>query len=129
MQHSMRKAIHTRKLYSFENTFLRGCFSPLPMSTLQLWAHAICPEAIVRSGRGVIDAMGKRTSFACGGRIVLARQHRRLDVLLHELAHVMGSNRELDHGPTFRTRFFSLLEKYGGLDGDLLEIQWREYGN
>jgi hypothetical protein len=47
-------------------------------------------------------------------RIVLARSQRTVYVLLHEMSHALGSNREYNHGPAFRRRYHDLLVRYGG---------------
>ena len=119
----IRQQVYTRRLYSFEHTFLRGEFKPTPMIVLQTIARVICPQATVVAGRGCRDARGGWTSYARGRNIVLARRHRNICVLLHEIAHVQ-EYRGLDHGPAFRERFFSLIEKCTHLDIEYLQLAW-----
>lgn len=56
-------------------------------------------------------------SYYMDGRIHLARKHRNVGGLLHELAHALGHNDKLAHGPAFRRRCFRLYQQYGGWSG------------
>lgn len=49
--------------------------------------------------------------------INLAAKHRSVGGLLHELAHALGPNDKLTHGPAFRKRCINLYKKYGGWSG------------
>lgn len=51
--------------------------------------------------------------------IQLCPGHRNLWGLLHELAHALGPNDKLDHGPAFRRRVMRLYRFYGGWDGEI----------
>lgn len=53
--------------------------------------------------------------------IRLARKHRNLVSLLHELAHALGPHDKLDHGPAFRKRCIRLYREYGDWNG---EVSW-----
>jgi hypothetical protein len=56
-------------------------------------------------------------SYYMDGRIHLARKHRNVAGLLHELAHALGHHDKLAHGPAFRKRCFRLYQQYGGWSG------------
>lgn len=49
--------------------------------------------------------------------IHLDPQHQNLGGLLHELAHALGPNDKLTHGPAFRRRCLHLYRTYGGWSG------------
>jgi hypothetical protein len=49
--------------------------------------------------------------------IHLAPKHQHLGGLLHELAHALGPNDKLTHGPAFRRRCLHLYRTYGGWSG------------
>lgn len=53
--------------------------------------------------------------------INLAKKHRSIGGLLHELAHALGPNDKLTHGPAFRKRCFRLYQQYGGWSG---KVDW-----
>lgn len=62
---------------------------------------------------------GTLTSFCLGfTHIELARHHRNVLVLLHELTHAMGP---CLHGPKFIKVYFPLLWKYGGFNRVFIE--------
>lgn len=58
-------------------------------------------------------------SYHCGGTIHLARRHRCVGGLLHEIAHALGPNDKLTHGPAFRKRCIHLYKVYGEWSGDV----------
>ena len=59
------------------------------------------------------------TKRGAPGRIRLAKQHQSLGGLLHELAHALGPNDKLTHGPAFRKRATHLYKVYGGWSGEI----------
>lgn len=63
----------------------------------------------------------KDWSYFCDGTIHLARDHRGIGGLLHELAHALGRNDKLMHGPAFRKRCIHLYKTYGEWSG---AIDW-----
>ena len=63
---------------------------------------------------------GKWTSFCLGySHIELARHHRTLLVLIHELTHALGP---CIHGPRFVSLYFRLLHKYAGYNRWFLQF-------
>lgn len=60
-------------------------------------------------------------SYLCDGIIHLASKHRNIGGLLHELAHALGANDKLTHGPAFRERCIRLYKVYGDWSG---EVDW-----
>jgi hypothetical protein len=56
-----------------------------------------------------------------GGIVRLIREHLCCSGLLHELAHGLGPNDKLEHGPAFRRRCIHLYKLYGDWNG---EIDW-----
>lgn len=62
---------------------------------------------------------GRFTSFCIGfTHIELARHHRNILVLLHELTHALGP---CQHGEKFVKVYFPLLQKYAGFHRDFLQ--------
>lgn len=62
-------------------------------------------------------------SYYCDGTIHLIRKHRSIGGLLHELAHALGPNDKLTHGPAFRERCIRLYKLYGEWSGN---VDWDE---
>jgi hypothetical protein len=50
-------------------------------------------------------------------KIILSRQHRKPNVLIHEMTHALG---HWNHGIKFVRKYFDLLVKYGSYDYDFL---------
>jgi len=98
-----------------------SCFQYLlvfPIGELRSWAEDIWrkegfqrPIPKIVAGRG-IRYMDEYMSFSQGDLIVLSRQQRNRLILLHEICHYLGSDRELDHGPAFQNRYAVLFSKY-----------------
>ncbi len=55
--------------------------------------------------------------------VLLARAHRNLGGLLHELAHALGVFDKLAHGPAFTKRCLRLYREYGEWDG---RVTWEK---
>jgi hypothetical protein len=49
--------------------------------------------------------------------VALASKHRNAGGLLHEIAHALGFNDKLTHGPAFRRRCLRLYKTYGDWSG------------
>lgn len=120
----------TRRFYGFEALLesLPG-FEPLrrarAIADLQLAAGYVWAR---EGGKGKCPIVRPRPSsdhsYCAYGppvSIHLARKHRNLATLLHELAHALGTRDKLDHGPAFRKRCIRLYREYGGWDG---EVNW-----
>lgn len=61
---------------------------------------------------------GKASWWVAGKReIQLVPAHRSIGGVLHELAHALGPNDKLDHGPAFRKRCIHLYKTYGDWSG------------
>ena len=124
---AVRRALYTKAVYQWEREFLdlHPCMNAdLPMSALQRLARRIWSvhgngkmlPAVV-SGCGLASDERRQSYYTIRidntePRIVLARHQRRVGVLLHELAHALGTGREYDHGPAFTNRYFHLLGLY-----------------
>jgi hypothetical protein len=68
----------------------------------------------------VVRSKGKNDySYFMDRTIHLARKHRSLGGLLHEIAHALGPNDKLAHGPAFRRRCIRLYKVYGEWSGDV----------
>lgn len=50
-------------------------------------------------------------------KIIMSRQHRKNDILIHEMTHALGY---WDHSVKFIKRYFDLLVKYGNYDYNFL---------
>ena len=93
-----------------------------PMADLQLVAGLVwarekgrdkCP--LIRSARSK-----EFSQYVYDDRIVyLLPKHQSLGGLLHELAHALGPNDKLSHGPAFRKRCFHLYRTYGEWSGNV----------
>jgi hypothetical protein len=84
---------------------------------------------LVVAGRGLSIGCDVRTWFVSYAhfdrrvgryRIVLARQQRNVEVLLHELAHALGGNDKDCHGEAFTRRNFRLLLEHTRVPPDRL---------
>jgi hypothetical protein len=91
-----------------------------PIGELQFFAELVW-KAEKGKGKCPLVKTKKRNDFSYYDHqdrlIVLARKHRSLGGLLHELAHALGNFDKLTHGPAFRKRCFRLYEAYGEWDG------------
>lgn len=117
-----RRAAQTRWLYRAEDTVFRHnrhAVAERPVAALRRLAVRVWREQ-ARAGRAVPSVTasagcrsgGRFTSYCLGfSEIVLARHHRNLLVLLHELTHALGP---CTHGPKFVRLYFRLLQRYGG---------------
>ncbi len=97
---------------------LRAC---RPMEELQFLATLVWLRE-ARGGTSCPLVLPKRRndySYYCDGTIHLARKHRSVGGVLHELAHALGSRDKLTHGPAFRKRCFHLYKTYGDWNGNV----------
>ncbi len=114
MKTSVRAMLYTKQLYRAEVELMNAkpqLKRDKGIGELRRIAQRECPGVKVVAGRGA-SIKGNLYSFAQGNLIVLKRSQRCLGVLLHELAHVQGNQREYDHGPAFRRRYLRLLVKH-----------------
>jgi hypothetical protein len=125
---NQRKA--SARYYLFEDVLWEAqSFAPLrqqrPIAELTLLAGLVwakengkgpCPtvRAIGKAPSSDYTSSGKR---GVAGVIRLASKHQSLGGLLHELAHALGHNDKLTHGPAFRQRANRLYKVYGGWNG------------
>lgn len=115
---AQRARLYTRQLYGIERILTKACraelaglLTDIPIAELRRIASRLGGKrvlAVVKAGRGV-EVGQSLVSFAIGRKIVLVRHQRNIFVLIHELAHALGSQREYDHGPAFRRRYVQLL--------------------
>ena len=100
---------------SFAHLRKRRALSDLQLLAGLVWAR--------ERGKGKCPLVrGKETndySYYCDGVIHLARKHRSIGGLLHEMAHAMGHTDKLTHGPAFRKRCFRLYKAYGEWSGQV----------
>ena len=123
MLYPNRGRLATRRLYSLERSILTKIPAlnvELPMVQVRalavhIWEAERVPKALptVVAGRGTPDGGGALVSYCESGRVELCKGQRNRLVLIHELAHAIGDDREYDHGPAFCARYFYLLTKYG----------------
>lgn len=123
-----KRAHETRWMYYQENHTLRvnsNAYRSLSMEELREFAMKVW-EKEARPGRRFptitatrgLPYLGKLCSYCQGYTIIkLARHHRNLLVLLHELTHALGPS---THGEQFVKRYFPLLWKYAGYDQNFL---------
>lgn len=118
----MSRSSDTRWLYRIEDEtfrFNRYATADRPIESLRrtaarVWANEAprgrrLPEIVASEG---LRWSGRLTSFCEGfSRIELARHHRTVLVLLHELTHALGP---CVHGPRFVRLYFRLLHQYAG---------------
>ena len=72
------------------------------------------------------DRKFKGWSFALGySEIKLAKRHRSIQVLLHELVHTMGFG---THGRSFVKKYIELLVAYGGMEEGEIVIGMGMFG-
>lgn len=129
MKAKTRRAAETRWLYRMESTMLKSntyanCDMPieyLRRLAKRVWDAEAPPGRklpTITAGAGVSWG-GQATSY-CEGftEIVIARHHRTVLVLLHELTHALGP---CVHGPKFVRLYFYLLRKYARFHEDLLQ--------
>ncbi len=119
--------INTRKLYKLETLFpveKDQNISKLRSLGEKIWINETSgkkdiPE--ITAGRGLYHGdtflsvcyqIGNQTP-----KIILARQHRKTSILIHELTHALGY---WDHGEKFIKKYFDLLVKYGNYDYNFL---------
>ena len=115
----MNNSKYTRQVYGWDREVTSIQYLPvLPISKLRNWAKNIweeeCPKKPmpkIVAGRG-IRYMNEYMSFSQKNLIVLSRHQRNKLILLHEMCHCFGTDREIDHGPTFQNRYATLLFKY-----------------
>jgi hypothetical protein len=136
MRTTDRNARDTRWLYRIENRtlkFNRYANEDRPIEELRKLADRVwAAEAPAGRHKPMISAApgvkmnGRFTSYCEGFKtIVLARHHRNVLVLLHELTHALGP---CLHGPKFIRRYFPLLAKYGGYNRPFLQTIAAERG-
>ena len=129
MQARTRRAVQTRWLYNAESTVLKGnvyANCDMPMAYLRRLAKRVWDSEAPKGRRfpSIVAGAGllwqKRFTSYCAGftEIVLARHHRTVLVLLHEITHALGP---CQHGKAFVKLYFRLLERYGRYDPMLLQ--------
>mgnify|MGYP001563594160 CR=1 FL=1 len=129
MKAKTRRAVQTRWMYRMESTMLKAnvyANCDMPMAYLRRLAGRVwnseAPQGRkvpnIKAGRG--EFYYDRLASSCAGytEIVLARDHRTVLVLLHELTHALGP---CVHGAKFVKLYFYLLGKYGRFHRDLLQ--------
>ncbi len=118
---NQRKA--SARFYLFEDVLWEtGEFSHLrrrrSITDLQLLAGLVWKA---EKGRGECPLIrSKQTndySYFLDRTIHLARKHKSIGGLLHEMAHALGPFDKLAHGPAFRKRCFHLYKTYGEWSG------------
>ena len=91
-----------------------------PMTELQLLAGLVWAT---EKGRGRCPLVKRRSKndyseYDHNTRTVaLASKHQNTGGLLHEIAHALGHNDKLTHGPAFRRRCMRLYKTYGDWSG------------
>lgn len=135
---SVKRAVETRRLYTFEDNYLRSKYllerrsmTYLRRLGTRIWRiegpkKKQMPQLI--AGKGHYQA-GRWLSYCAwdDSHIVLVRNQRDIVTLLHELVHAMGRPYH-NHGPAFAKKFFDLLSKYGKCDHDELMFAARTFG-
>ena len=129
MKAKTRRAAETRWLYRMESTMLSGnvyANCDMPIEYLRRLAKRVwdaeapkgrrLPKIVANDG---LFWQGRFTSYCEGFTyIAIARHHRTVLVLLHELTHALGP---CVHGAKFVKLYFYLLGKYGRFHRDLLQ--------
>lgn len=107
---------------SFANLKKRTSLANLQLLAGLVWAReggrGECP-AIRRSRTNEYSHYEFFPGSRKAGGIFLARNHRTIGALLHELAHALGHRDKLTHGPAFRKRVIHLYKTYGGWSGEI----------
>lgn len=113
----------TARYYHFEDTIwetpgFANLKRVLSVGAMQLYAGLIWSR---EGGRGpcplVRPRRSKDHSYFLAGVIHLAKKHRNLGGLLHEIAHALGTRDKLTHGPAFQKRCVRLYKTYGDWNG------------
>lgn len=123
-----RRAAATRWLYRTEDTLFRHnreanrerSIGELRRIARRVWRTVGTSRQLptIRAGDGCRFG-GRWTSYCTGfTEIVLARHHRNVLVLLHELTHALGP---CTHGARFLTVYFDLLQRYAGYNRAFLQ--------
>lgn len=120
------------RYYLFEDVLWEAdSFAPLrvkkPIAELETLAALVWAAECGRGPCPTIRGIGKAPASdytwsgerGVPGVIRLASHHQSLGGLLHELAHALGHNDKLTHGPAFRKRAMHLYKTYGGWSGFL----------
>jgi hypothetical protein len=98
---------------------------PRPLAELQLLAGLVWARERGKGACPVVRTAPPRRKFSqynFDDKVVeLARKHMDAGALLHEIAHALGVNDKLTHGPAFRRRCIHLYKLYGDWNG---EIDW-----
>ena len=117
----------SRRYYLFEDLlWLTSEFAHLrkrrPMAELQLLAGLVWareggkgPPPVVRTR----DVKDHSWYIPADHTILLARIHRNVGALLHEMAHALGPRDRYTHGPAFRKRCIRLFKTYGDWSGNV----------
>ena len=125
-----RRAAETRWLYRQESSalkFNKFAFAERSMGYLRRLAQRIWKKEApkgrrfpeIRAGRGCPSST-TLTSYCLGfTEIELARHHRNVLVLIHELTHALGP---CVHGPRFVSLYFRLLHRYAGYNRWFLQF-------
>ena len=122
MKAKYRRMVDTRRLYAWEGNcqaWPDSFLADTPIKTLRRFARKVWIECAPLNKQGRMPAVvagrgtphgGMLTSYCLGfNRIVLARQHRSKDIVLHELVHALGP---ITHGERFAKVYMRLLERY-----------------
>jgi len=123
-----RRASDTRWLYRVEDEMFRyngpanaeRSMAFLRALARRVWRACGNGRALpsINAGAG-LRWQGRLTSYCAGfTEIVLARHHRNIVVLLHELTHALGP---CLHGPKFIRVYFPLLQRFAGYNRWFLE--------
>lgn len=92
------------------------------IADLQLLAGLVWARECGVGSCPVVRPSHKRdySEYFYGSRaIALAPEHRCVGGLLHELAHALGINDKLTHGPAFRKRCLRLYKTYSAWNGEV----------
>ncbi len=119
MKRSYQIGIETRELYNFEDTVLihdidlnkQRSYRFLIKEATKIWKQSGTKKKLpnIVFGKGTMFN-GRPLSYCIGfSYIELCPGQRDILTLLHELVHAMGP---VNHGKTFRKRYFDLLYKY-----------------
>lgn len=132
-----RRAVETRRLYSFENHYLsspylnqRRSLAFMTRMAKRIWkAEGMTKKLpVLRFGPGVYQ--NDRWLSYCAwddSYIEFAPKERNIVTLIHELVHASGA-RYRNHDTQFVRRLFELLEKYGRCNYDELVFASYSFG-
>jgi hypothetical protein len=114
-------SVQTRRIYAMEKELERQQVG-LPIWYLRSVGERLWPankkKVKIVAGRGM-QYNGRLLSYYDGDQIVLARNGRKVSVLLHEIAHV-DAGIAAGHGAKFVASYFDLLVTFGLIDRSAL---------